>query len=173
MELPMDVDRAPLASTAPENRTSPPAVSERTFGRVFNFAAGPAMLPLEVLEQAREELTDWGGCGMSVMEVSHRSKAFVGLAQELEVLLRELAAIPSHYKVLLMQGGATAQFAGVPLNLATTESTVDYVNTGSWSKKAIAEARRYCKVNIAADRAASGYNTVPDPDGLQLTADAA
>ena len=72
----MDVDRAPLASTAPENRTSPPAVSERTFGRVFNFAAGPAMLPLEVLEQAREELTDWGGCGMSVMEVSHRSKAF-------------------------------------------------------------------------------------------------
>ena len=169
----MDVDRAPLASTAPESRTSPPAVSERTFGRVFNFAAGPAMLPLEVLEQAREELTDWGGCGMSVMEVSHRSKAFVGLAQELEVLLRELAAIPSHYKVLLMQGGATAQFAGVPLNLATAESTVDYVNTGSWSKKAIAEARRYCKVNIAADRAASGYNTVPDPDGLQLTADAA
>ncbi|HUN75385.1 MAG TPA: aminotransferase class V-fold PLP-dependent enzyme, partial [Steroidobacteraceae bacterium] len=86
--------------------------------RVFNFAAGPAMLPIEVLEEARAELTDWRGSGMSVMEVSHRSKAFLGVAAELEALLRELASIPSDYRILLLQGGATAQFAGVPLNLA-------------------------------------------------------
>ncbi len=141
--------------------------------RVFNFAAGPAMLPLEVLDQARAELTDWQGSGMSVMEVSHRGKAFVALAQELESLLRELASIPSQYKVLLLQGGATAQFAGVPLNLATAESTVDYVNTGSWSKKAITEAKRYCNVHVAADESASRYNTVPRQSALQLTPGAA
>lgn len=141
--------------------------------RVFNFAAGPAMLPLEVLEQAREELADWQGSGMSVMEVSHRGKAFVALAQELETLLRELASVPSGYKILLLQGGATAQFAGIPLNLATEKSTVDYVNTGSWSKKAITEAKRYCDVHVAADEAASRYNSVPRPGSLELTPGAA
>ncbi len=141
--------------------------------RVFNFAAGPAMLPLEVLDQARAELTDWQGSGMSVMEVSHRGKPFVALAQELEALLRELASVPSHYKVLLLQGGATAQFAGVPLNLASAESTADYVNTGSWSKKAIGEAKRYCNVHVAADESASGYNSVPAAGSLALTPGAA
>ncbi|MGB6449278.1 MAG: 3-phosphoserine/phosphohydroxythreonine transaminase [Steroidobacteraceae bacterium] len=141
--------------------------------RVFNFAAGPAMLPLEVLTQAREELEDWQGSGMSVMEVSHRGKAFLAVAQELETTLRELAAVPSHYKILLLQGGATAQFAGVPLNLAPPGSTADYVNTGSWSKKAITEAKRYCNVHVAADAAATRYNSVPLPGSLELTPGAA
>ena len=141
--------------------------------RVFNFAAGPATLPLPVLEQARDELLDWRGCGMSVMEISHRSKAFIAVAQESEALLRELLAVPAHYKVLFMQGGATAQFSAVPLNLATPESSVEYLNTGSWSKKAIAEARRFCKVSVVADQAASGYNDVPPRDSLRLTGSAA
>ena len=141
--------------------------------RVLNFAAGPATLPLEVLEQAKAELTDWRGSGMSVMEVSHRSKAFQGVAAELEASLRELLSVPAGYKVILLQGGATAQFAGIPLNLATAESTVDYLNTGAWSKKAIGEAKRFCKVNVAADESASGYNTVPAPGSLKLTAGAA
>ncbi|HEX3835630.1 MAG TPA: 3-phosphoserine/phosphohydroxythreonine transaminase [Steroidobacteraceae bacterium] len=141
--------------------------------RVFNFAAGPATLPLEVLEQAQAELTDWQGSGMSVMEVSHRSKAFKVVAAELESSLRELLAVPSGYKVLFLQGGATAQFAAVALNLAAADATVDYVNTGAWSKKAIGEAKRYCKVNIAADESASGYNTVPAPGSLKLSAGAA
>jgi phosphoserine aminotransferase len=141
--------------------------------RVFNFAAGPAILPLEVLEQAREELTDWRGCGMSVMEISHRSKAFIGVAEEAEQTLRELLSVPSHYKVLFLQGGATGQFSAVAMNLATAESTVDYVNTGSWSKKALGEAKRYSKVNVAADEAASKYTTVPEQSALKLTPNAA
>ena len=141
--------------------------------RVFNFAAGPATLPLEVLEQARNELTDWRGSGMSVMEVSHRSKAFQAVAAELEASLRALLAVPAGYKVVLLQGGATAQFAGIPLNLAAADATVDYINTGAWSKKAIGEAKRYCKVNVAADESASGYNTVPAQGALNLTPGAA
>lgn len=129
--------------------------------RVFNFAPGPATLPLPVLEQVREELTDWRGSGMSVMEISHRSKAFLALASEAEADLRELLAVPAHYKVLFLQGGAAGQFAAVPLNLTRPDSSVDYVNTGSWSKKAIGEARHYCRVNVAADAAASNYTTVP------------
>jgi phosphoserine aminotransferase len=141
--------------------------------RVFNFAAGPATLPIEVLEQARSEMTDWRASGMSVMEISHRSKAFVGVAQEAERDLRDLLAIPQNYKVLFLQGGATGQFSAIPMNLATAESTADYVNTGSWSKKAIGEAKRFCKVNVAADEAASNYSTVPEPGALRLTAGAA
>jgi phosphoserine aminotransferase len=113
--------------------------------RVFNFAAGPATLPLEVLDQAREELLDWQGSGMSVMEVSHRGKAFIACAEEAEAVLRELLAVPSNYKVLFLQGSATGQFSAVPMNLTTPESTVDYINTGAWSKKALGEAKRYCK----------------------------
>ena len=128
---------------------------------VFNFAPGPAALPLEVLEQARDELTDWHGSGMSVMEISHRSKAFLAVAAEAEADLRELLAIPGDYKVLFMQGGATGQFSAIPMNLARAEPSADYINTGSWSKKALGEARRYCKVNVAADAAASNYTTVP------------
>ena len=141
--------------------------------RVFNFAAGPATLPLEVLQQARDEMLDWHGSGMSVMEVSHRSKAFIGVAQEAESLARELLNVPSNYKVLFLQGGATGQFSAIPLNLATAESTVDYINTGAWSKKAIGEAKRLTKVNVAADEAASNYSTVPRQETLKLTNGAA
>jgi len=141
--------------------------------RVFNFAAGPSMLPTPVLEQARAELTDWGGSGMSVMEVSHRSKEFVAVANELEALLAELLALPAGYRIVLLQGGATAQFAGVPLNLATAGSTADYVVTGSWSQKAVGEARRFLNVHVAADEKASGYNSVPAPGALALTPGAA
>src|SRR5512137_174839 len=129
--------------------------------RVFNFSAGPAALPAEVLEQLRDEMLDWHGQGMSVMEMSHRGKAFVGIAQQAEADLRELLAVPSNYKVLFLQGGATAQFAAIPLNLTGPDSVVDYVNTGAWSKKAIGEAKKYCKVNVVADAAASNYSHVP------------
>jgi phosphoserine aminotransferase len=141
--------------------------------RVFNFAAGPATLPLEVLEQAREELLDWQGSGMSVMEVSHRGKAFVACAEEAEAVLREILRVPASYKVLFLQGSATGQFAAVPMNLTTSESTVDYINTGAWSKKALGEAKRFCKVNVAADEVASNYSTVPEQSALKLTPGAA
>ena len=142
--------------------------------RLFNFAAGPAALPLEVLEQAREELTDWRGSGMSVMEVSHRSKPFLAVAEEAESLMRSLLAVPSGYKVLFLQGGATGQFAAIAMNLTAPGATADYVNTGAWSKKAIGEAKRLqLQVNIAADEAASGYTTVPAESALKLTPEAA
>ncbi|MBV8342019.1 MAG: 3-phosphoserine/phosphohydroxythreonine transaminase [Gammaproteobacteria bacterium] len=142
--------------------------------RVFNFAAGPATLPLEVLEQVRDELLDWQGSGTSVMEVSHRGKAFMAMAQESEANLRELLGVPANYRVLFLQGGATGQFAAVPLNLARAESTVDYINTGHWSQRAVREAQRYvARVNIAADEAGSKYTRVPPPQALQLTPDAA
>jgi phosphoserine aminotransferase len=142
--------------------------------RVFNFSAGPAALPLEVLEQVRDELLDWHGSGSSVIEVSHRGKAFMAVAREAEASLRELLAIPSSYKVLFLQGGAAAQFAAIPLNLAGADSTVDYLNTGAWSKKAITEAKRLTgRVNIATDESASRYTTVPAPEALNLTRGAA
>ena len=140
--------------------------------RVYNFSPGPAALPLEVLEQARDEMIDWHGAGMSVMEMSHRGKAFVSIAEQAEADVRELLAIPNNYKVLFLQGGATGQFAGIPLNLTTPESVVDYVNTGSWSKKAIGEAKRYAKVNVAAD-AGAPYASIPPVNSWQLSVDAA
>ena len=141
--------------------------------RVFNFSAGPAALPLEVLEQARDELIDWQGGGMSVMEISHRSKAFIAVAQKAEADLRELLSVPANYRVLFLQGGATGQFSAIPMNLATQDSVVDYVNTGSWSKKALVDARRFCNVNVVADAADSGYNTIPAVSGWKRTPGAA
>jgi phosphoserine aminotransferase len=141
--------------------------------RVFNFAAGPATLPLDVLEQAREELLDWQGSGMSVMEVSHRGKAFIACYEAAEAELRKLLAVPANYKILFLQGGGTGQFAAVPLNISTPDATVDYINTGSWSKKALGEAKKYAKVNVAADEAASSYTTVPEQGALKLTPNAA
>jgi phosphoserine aminotransferase len=140
--------------------------------RVFNFSPGPATLPLEVLEQARDELTDWHGSGMSVMEISHRGEAFLRCAREAEADLRELLSIPGNYKVLFLQGGASAQFAFVPMNLAPPGATVDYVNTGHWSGKAIAEAGRYCKVHLAGD-AGGNYTRVPPQSELRFSAAAA
>jgi len=141
--------------------------------RLFNFAAGPATLPLEVLEQAKNELLDWQGSGMSVMEVSHRSKAFVAVVERAESDLRELMGISARYKVLFLQGGATGQFTAIPQNLSASESVVDYINTGTWSKKAIVEAKRFCKVNVLADEAASNYSTAPLASSLKPTPGAA
>jgi phosphoserine aminotransferase len=142
--------------------------------RVFNFAAGPATLPLPVLEQVQAELTDWQASGMSVMEVSHRSKAFIAVAEQAEADLRGLLAIPANYRVLFLQGGATGQFSGIPLNLTVPGATVDYVNTGAWSKKAIGEAKNFCaKVSVVADAAADGYNSVPDEATWTRSAEAA
>lgn len=140
--------------------------------RVYNFSAGPATLPLPVLEQARDELLDWQD-GMSVMEVSHRSRAFMAVAERAEADLRELLAVPAGYRVLFMQGGATAQFSAVPLNLAEAGATADYVNTGHWSGRTIREARRFVSVAIAADEAGSQYTTMPEPAALRPSPGAA
>jgi phosphoserine aminotransferase len=130
------------------------------------------VLPREVMEQAQGELLDWHQSGMSVMEISHRSKAFEQVAAEAEADLRELLSIPRNYQVLFLQGGASAQFSLVPLNLASAQSTVDYINTGHWSQKAIAEAQRYCKVHVAGD-AGGDYTRVPPPSELRFSTDAA
>src|SRR5690349_14022077 len=140
--------------------------------RLFNFSPGPAVLPAEVLVQARDEITDWHGTGMSVMEMSHRGKEFISIAEQAEADLRDLLSVPSNYKVLFMQGGATLQFAGVPMNFSAAGQTVDYVNTGAWSKKAIAEAKRYAKVNVAAD-AGGAYSSIPPVDTWKISPDAA
>ncbi|MGD8841857.1 MAG: 3-phosphoserine/phosphohydroxythreonine transaminase [Gammaproteobacteria bacterium] len=139
----------------------------------YNFSAGPAVLPKEVLEQARDELVDWRGSGMSVMEMSHRGKQFMSIATQAETDLRELLKIPDNYKVLFLQGGASSQFAMVPINLLRGRTAADYVSTGSWSKKAIAEAKRYCTVNIAASAEAQKFTTIPEPATWQLDSDAA
>jgi phosphoserine aminotransferase len=140
--------------------------------RVFNFSPGPAVLPLEVLQRARDELLDWHGSGMSVMEISHRSKAFIDVAAAAESDLRELLQIPSNFKVLFMQGGASAQFSLVPMNLAGPQAAVDYVNTGHWSQKAISEAARYCSVHVAGD-SGGGYMRVPAQSELRMSGAAA
>jgi phosphoserine aminotransferase len=140
--------------------------------RVFNFAAGPATLPLPVLEQAQRELVDWRGGGMSVMEISHRSKAFVALANEAEQDLRDLMGVPANYKVLFLQGGASGMFSAVPQNLTAEGDVVDYANTGAWSKKAISEAKKYAHVNVVADGKDSNYFAIPDRAGWGATAGA-
>ena len=141
--------------------------------RVFNFSAGPAVLPEAVLQKAREDMLDWHGSGMSVMEMSHRDKEFMSIAQGAEKSLRELMNIPANYKVLFLQGGASTQFAAVPMNLLRGKTTADYVNTGEWSKKAISEAKRYCTVNIAGSSEASKFTTAPQQGELKLNKDAA
>ncbi|KAB7623665.1 3-phosphoserine/phosphohydroxythreonine transaminase [Alkalilimnicola sp. S0819] len=140
--------------------------------RVFNFSAGPAALPEAVLKQVAEEMLDWRGSGMSVMEMSHRGKEFVAIAAEAEADLRELMNIPDNYKVLFLQGGATGQFAGIPMNLLRGKTRADYIDTGAWSKKAIKEARKYCEVNVAA-ASPEGRLEVPPQSEWQLSADAA
>lgn len=136
--------------------------------RIYNFSAGPAMLPEAVLKQACDEMLDWSGAGMSVMEMSHRGAEFMSIASTAEADFREVLGIPGNYKVLFLQGGASGQFAAVPLNLLQGRSTADYINTGSWSKKAIAEAKKYCAVNVAASSEAENFMTVPAFDTWQL-----
>ncbi len=141
--------------------------------RVFNFSAGPAALPQAVLEQAQAEMLDWNGSGMSVMEMSHRGKEFMSIAAEAEADLRELMAIPDNYKVLFLQGGASSQFAMIPMNLLGAKKSADYINTGAWSKKAISEAKRYCDVNVAATTEGTSFSSTPSQEELNLSADAA
>ena len=141
--------------------------------KVFNFSAGPAVLPQEVLQQARDEMLDWHGSGMSVMEMSHRGKEFMGIAAQTEADLRELLGIPANYKVLFLQGGASSQFSMVPMNLLRGKTSADYVNTGEWSKKAIKEAKRYCSVNIAASSEDKNFSYAPTKDKWTLNKDAA
>jgi len=141
--------------------------------RKFNFSAGPAMLPTAVIKRAQQEMLDWHDSGMSVMEMSHRGKEYMSIAGKAEQDLRDIMAIPDNYKVLFLQGGASLQFAMVPLNLLGDKQSADYINTGVWSKKAIAEAKRYGTVNIAADTSEGGFTTVPSQDELKLNPDAA
>jgi len=141
--------------------------------RIYNFSAGPAMLPEEVLKQAASEMTDWRGSGMSVMEMSHRGKEYISIAKKAEADLREIMEVPDNYKVLFLQGGASSQFAMIPMNLLRGNNTADYINTGQWSKKAIAEAKRYCKVNVVATSEADNFTTVPAKSEWKLNPDAA
>jgi len=141
--------------------------------RVHNFSAGPAALPLDVLEIIRNDIPDWQGTGMSVMEVSHRSKEFVALAARCEANLRELLSVPDNYSVLWPQGGATLQMAMAPLNLAGPGDTVDYVVTGSWGKKAASEAGKQCKVNIAGDSSDKKFTYIPEESNWNRSDDAA
>lgn len=140
---------------------------------IYNFSAGPAVLPREVLLQAQAEMLDWHGSGMSVMEMSHRGKEFISIAAQAEADLRELMAIPDNYKVLFLQGGAHLQFSMIPLNLLRGKTSVDYVDTGEWSKKAIAEAQKFCHVNVVADNSDKKCSYVPAMATWKLNKDAA
>jgi phosphoserine aminotransferase len=141
--------------------------------RVFNFSAGPAALPEPVLRQAADEMLDWQGSGMSVMEMSHRGKEFMSIHAQVQADLRELLKIPAHYKTLFLQGGAVGQNAIVPMNMLRGRSSADYVSTGDWSKRSIAEAKNYCTVNIAASGEATNYTSIPKQSTWQLDPKAA
>lgn len=130
--------------------------------RAHNFNAGPAGLPLEVMQQAQAELLDYKGTGMSIIEMSHRSKEFEAMINEAEADLRELLGVPANYKVIFMQGGASLQFAMIPMNLRAAGASADYIVTGAWSKKAVQEAQKLGAVHVAADMKASNYNAVPE-----------
>jgi len=141
--------------------------------RIFNFSAGPAALPQAVLEQARDELVNWRGCGMSVMEMSHRGKEYMAIQAEAEADLRELMGIPANYKVLFLQGGASTQFAMIPMNLLRGKASADYLNTGEWSKKAIKEAKKYGAVNVVASSEDKNFTYAPTQDAWKLDPNAA
>lgn len=140
-------------------------------GRIFNFSAGPAMLPEEVLKEAAADMLDYHGCGMSVMEMSHRSKTYQAIIDEAEADLRKLIGIPDNYKVLFMQGGATLGFAMIPMNFAF-KGKVDIINTGVWTKKAIKDAKLFAEVNVIASGEENGFKKIPDLIGLKIDKDA-
>jgi len=144
-----------------------------TVHRVYNFAAGPAVLPLPVLEEVQRDLIALPGVGMSVLEISHRSKTFEAILAQCEADIRALATIPANYKVLFLQGGASLQFSMVPMNLLTAGSTADYIDAGSWGEKAIKEAKKVGTVNVAASTKSENYSRVPRQDELKLTPNAA
>src|SRR5215510_14407668 len=140
-----------------------------TTTRLFNFSAGPAVLPVPVLEQAQRDLVALPGVGMSVMEISHRSKVFEDLLAGAIANLRELAGVPSNYRILFLQGGASLQFSMVPMNLLKSGATADYVDTGTWAVKAIEEARRVGNVNVTGSTKAEKYTRIPSQSELRLT----
>ena len=146
---------------------------ESNVKRAHNFCAGPAALPEAVLRRAQAELLDWQGRGLSVMEMSHRSDEYVAIAEKAEQDLRDLLAVPSDYRVLFLQGGASQQFAEIPLNLLPEDGVADYVDTGIWSRKAIEEAQRFGNVNVAASAKALDYFAIPGQNDWQLSKDAA
>ena len=141
--------------------------------RVFNFSAGPATLPEEVLKQAAAEMLDWQGSGQSVMEMSHRGKEYMSIHAQAEADLRELLAIPANYKVLFLQGGATLQFEMIPINLLRGKSSADYVNTGEWAKKAIKEAKPFCQANVIASAEDKNFSYAPAQSTWKTSNDAA
>ena len=141
--------------------------------RVYNFSAGPAMLPEAVLKQAQEEFLDWHEAGASIMEMSHRGKEFVSVAAEAEQDVRELLGVPNNYKVLFLQGGASTQFATIPMNLLRGKTTADYILTGAWGKKAINDAKKYCTVNLSASSEETKFSSIPAVESWKLSQDAA
>jgi phosphoserine aminotransferase len=144
--------------------------------QIYNFSAGPAVLPKEVLAQAAAEMLDWHGSGMSVMEMSHRGPEFISIYEAAQRDLRELLAVPDNYKILFLQGGGLGENAIVPLNLVGRKAqpaVIDFIHTGSWSGKSIKEAQKYARVNVAASSEANGYHAVPPRDSWQLSADPA
>ena len=141
--------------------------------RVYNFSAGPAALPVAVLQRAAAEMLEYGGTGQSVMEMSHRSKAFIDIHARAEADLRELLAIPKNYKVLFLQGGAAAQFALIPMNILGDKKSADYIYTGQWSKKAISEAKKFCTVNVAASSEDQNFSYAPKQAVWKLDPNAA
>ena len=140
-------------------------------GRIYNFSAGPAMLPEEVLETAAAEMLDYHGSGMGVMEMSHRSKVYQGIIDEAEANLRKLVGIPDNYKVLFLQGGATLQFALIPMNFMVN-GKIDVINTGVWTKKAIKDAKLYGEVNVVASGEECGFKKIPDVKKIKFSKDA-
>src|SRR5437763_9594178 len=144
-----------------------------TVHRVYNFSAGPAVLPLAVLEEIQRDLISLPGVGMSILEISHRSKAFESILAKAEADIRSLAAIPASYKVLFLQGGASLQFSMVPMNLLTPGATADYIDGGSWAEKAVKEAKKVGTVNVAATTKNENYARIPRQDELKLTPNAA
>lgn len=140
--------------------------------RVYNFSAGPSVLPVEVLEEAAEQLTNYKGCGMSVMEMSHRSAEFMEILHSAENNLRDIMNIPDNYKVLFLQGGATLQFSMIPLNLMVKSKKADYIVTGSWAKKAAQEAKKFGQINIVATSEEDIFSYIPEVEKDQFTQDA-
>ena len=147
--------------------------NQTTVHRVFNFSAGPAVLPLPVLEEIQRDLIALPGVGMSILEVSHRSAAFEGILQQAEADIRTLGNVPANYKVLFLQGGASLQFSMVPMNLLSPGATADYIDSGSWAEKAIKEAKKVGAVNIAASSKGDNYSRIPSQGELKLTPGAA
>src|SRR3954464_13717272 len=140
-----------------------------TVQRVYNFSAGPAVMPMSVLEEIQRDLVALPGVGMSILEISHRSAPFEKILADVEADIRALASIPSNYKVLFLQGGASLQFSMVPMNLLPPGATADYIDGGSWAEKAVKEAKKVGTVNVAATTGAENYSRIPRQDELKLT----